>query len=710
MTEEQQVNRIAPFELLSLPSTPATRTKKELTRLYNQPEAHDLGFGGKILTALEYETVTGEALRDMTSRSYPMAEMLDPNFTVTPELIEEYASDIPKETLRRIGSPASFPAFLEQVNDVRIQEQRRKDLFENGMISGVLATIIGSGAEAVAATVIGSAVAGPFGGAAAAAGNITRITRGVRMATGVRSALAAAAIDVPLEGARYALDKTLTPGDMLIGIGASGALSGALGTAFPKAFSSSLRRAINDSVREETEIMLREAGETAAAESFAPAIPSIRVVTDEKILDTVINLKGKKLNEAARRLEVPTRRNGKKLSADDKREAIFDTIRANKPGEEEAMAALDDALAGMKTVEQLTEVARRFGVTVSQNQSAATLRSTIKSEVRQAVRRGTRITEKPAIISKSLKTAKPRVTIGKAKFDIQFSSDVGNALWKLGGRIKSDAIRREIVATLEELGVNDVETLAKELRKRVKENGRQGKGVVGGTLKFDEAEVLGRKVGRQIEEPLDLRIDPSTKRVAFGTETQMADAQRNTRVPDPDPEDAPHPLADADEQVILIDGREVARDTDLGVRVLDMAQDVYADSVKNAGRRGTSNAAGREKAARFVEGGGPKLAGRAVNRAFAAVAVVLDSMEASSDVFYKARRLLMESPRGGGVNAVTVVSLNRDRVVGELRSALMNPRKEWVRAGNSPDDFDNAVTRSLTDKSRRPCFRPGHCS
>ena len=701
--EEQQVSRIAPFELLSLPSTPATRTKKELTRLYNQPKALDLGFGGKVLTALEYETVTAEAIRDMTSRSYPMAEMLDPNFTVTPEIIEEYASDIPESTLRRIGSPASLPEFLEQVNDVRIQEQRRKDLFENGMISGVLATILGSGAEAVAATVIGSAVAGPFGGAAAAAGNLNRITRGVRIATGVRSALAAAAIDVPLEGARYALDKTLTPGDMLIGIGASGALSGALGTAFPKAFNSSLRRAINDSVREETEVLLREAGETAAAETFAPALPSIRVVTDEKILNTVIDLKGKKLDEAARRLGVPTKRNGKKLSADDKREAIFDIIRANKPGEEEAMAALDDALAGMKTVEQLTEVARRFGVTVSQNQSAATLRSTIKSEVRQAVRRGTRITERPAIISKSLKTAKPRVTINKAKFDIQFSSDVGNALWKLGGRIKSDAIRREIVATLEELGIDDAETLAKELRKRVKENGRQGKGVVGGTLKFDEAEVLGRNVGRQIEEPLDLRIDPTTKRVAFGTETQMADAQKKTRVPDPDPEDAPHPLADANEEVILIDGREVARDTDLGVKVLDISQDAYADSAADAGRRGTDNATGkREKAARFMEGAGPKIFGKTVNRGFAAVSVVLDSMKATSDVFYKARRLLMESPRGGGVNAVTVVGLNRDRVVSELRNALMNPRKEWVRAGNNPDDFDKAVTRSLTDRSFVP--------
>ena len=708
---DETTERTVPFGMFTLPSTPEMRTKKELTRIYNQPVAHDLGFGGKILTAFEYETVTAEALRDLTSRRYKLAEAIDPNFTVTPEIIEEYASDIPKETIARIGSPGSLAAFLEEVNDARIQEQRRQDLYTNGMVSGIAATIIGSGAEAVAATILGAKVAGPFGAAAGAAGFANRITRGVRIATGVRAALAAAAIDVPLEGARYAMDKTLTPGDLMIAVGASGVLSGTLGTAFPKAFSRQLRGAIDDSVREETEVLLKTAGKDAEAEQFVEAVPTIRVVTDQKILDTVIGtadtkgLTGARLDEAAKRLGVPARRNGKRLTADEKREAIVDIIRASKPGEKEAMAALDEALAGVRTVEQLTEVARRFGISVSQTQDAATLRKLIKSEFRQTVRRGTRIIQKPARIARGLKTAKPRVTIEKAKFDVQFSSDVGYALWKLGGRIKSDSVRREIIATLEELGVDDPETLAKELRKRVKENGKQGKGVVGGLLKFDEAEVLGRAIGRQVEEPVDIRIDPSTKRIAFGTESQMKKAREaaKERPKSGDPGDEPHPVADAPDQIILIDGREAARDTDLGVSLIEMSEEAYDAAAASAGLRTVKTARRKlEKAARFVEGAGPKIFGRTVNRGFAAVSVVLDGMEATNSLFYKARQLLMESPRGGGVNGVTTVNVNRDRVMSELKNSLINPRREWVKQGNNATDFDRTVIRSLTDKSFVP--------
>ena len=343
-----------PFSALPAKPTPEARTKHDLlTKFYNpnRPENQDLSFFGKVGQAFSNETVLGQAFRDMGGPSYEN----DPNFTITDQLIQEYAEDLSDSTKERLkdpgflgGSPASnFLEFLEEVNDARITERRRAQLFQGGaldFVGGLGATILASLPEFIAATAaattVGSFVSTPVGGVAAGAATATtRIGRigkiidvGIKSARGrtvAKTLLTAAAVDVPMELIRYRVDPTIRPIDLAIGIGAAGALGGGIAAVKPQWFSAEMRAALRESATE-----LEEEAGAAVASAVA----------------------GKPLGAA---LGVEARQRAKRLEA----------LRNLRVEMKKAFDMVDD-LARRGRIDELNQMADQLGVSLKRSRTA----------------------------------------------------------------------------------------------------------------------------------------------------------------------------------------------------------------------------------------------------------------------------------------------------------------------------------------------------
>ena len=330
------------------------RTKEFLRRDFfnpNAPENQDLSFVDKIFTAFSNETVLGQAFRDMGGPEY--AE--DPNFSITDELIEEYAADLSDSTKERLRTPGffgggvarNFLEFIHEVNDARITERRRAQLFQGGtldFIGGLGATILASLPEFIvataAATTVGSFVSTPVGGVGAGVATATtRIGRigkiidvGIKSARGrtvAKTLLTAAAVDVPMELIRYRVDPTIRPIDLAIGISAAGALGGGIAAYKPQWFSAEMRAALRESATE-----LEEEAGAAVASAVA----------------------GKPLGAA---LGVEARQRAKRLQA----------LRELRLEMKKAFDMVDD-LARKGRIDELNQMAEQLGVSLKRSRTA----------------------------------------------------------------------------------------------------------------------------------------------------------------------------------------------------------------------------------------------------------------------------------------------------------------------------------------------------
>jgi len=282
-------------------------SQRDLDRVW-RPDSYirDLGFFGKLGQAFTYDTDTGEAIRDyMLSPDF----VTDKEFVATPEILEQVAYGLTEETKQRIGDIAvSYAHLLHEADDARRMQKYREELFKGGILDkagGVLATIIGSGSEAVALTALASTAGmfagGPIGAAAAAAATTSMKARRIkatlsaigmgwsygRKARGAATAAATAlAVDVPLEMARYGMDKTLRPRDVFFALAASGTLSAGLGAWKPNMFLRQFDDAVRQAMTEESIEFLEATARTDAA-AFLRLKPAESNLVDPRSLDEV---------------------------------------------------------------------------------------------------------------------------------------------------------------------------------------------------------------------------------------------------------------------------------------------------------------------------------------------------------------------------------------------------------------------------------------
>ena len=252
------------------PDIPRDRSAREMHRLYDLSPNKDVGFFDKIGLAFSNETVISELWREINSPDYVPEE----NFRVSDEDIKAYASDIPEYQLNRvIATSKSFAEFIYESDQVRLTNKRRSELFSGGgfgMATGFGLTMLAAGGEAVALTLLATAIASPQIGAAAGVTNIaTKLHRvkGMFKAMGI-----AGMVDVPLETTRYNLDKTLRPLDVAIAIGASAGISGAIGAWKPHLFLSNLEKMGRTAAVKEAADVARAVGKNEAAKILEKSI------------------------------------------------------------------------------------------------------------------------------------------------------------------------------------------------------------------------------------------------------------------------------------------------------------------------------------------------------------------------------------------------------------------------------------------------------
>lgn len=241
----------------------------------------DAGFGTKLYNAFAEETVTGQLFSDLGDPLFPST-----NYYPTDEEKTKFGESLPPGVVDRIAAEtSSFEEFLYEIDKARLTEKRRQELYSGGatgFATGMALTMIASGGEAaVAAALIGAATGGT--GAPAAVGSTAlNAANAARRATRTRAILkavgSAAAVDVPLEGIRYQTDKTLTPTDLLINLGASAVLSGGIAATFPQLFVGPMGMLTDTAKIQQAAEAAAKAGDTKTAQALNNLLrPRVRV-------------------------------------------------------------------------------------------------------------------------------------------------------------------------------------------------------------------------------------------------------------------------------------------------------------------------------------------------------------------------------------------------------------------------------------------------
>jgi hypothetical protein len=243
----------------------------------------NIGFWGTIGTALTIDTITGEFISDMDG-----VASTNGTYEPTDKEREYFASDIPKYVVDRIADVSTNKdQFLYELQQARISIRRRNEMMSGGTlgaVGGFSASMLAMGGEAVAITLLGGAIfptLAAVGGAATVAG---RVRRGAGAVKGLVSNLA---VDVPLEMTRYELDKTMTPTDVMIGLGASAVLGSAVGAWKPHMYLRPIQNMSEVAARRKAADALRRAGDEKAAKALEDSVnPRVRVVPhDEDVED-----------------------------------------------------------------------------------------------------------------------------------------------------------------------------------------------------------------------------------------------------------------------------------------------------------------------------------------------------------------------------------------------------------------------------------------
>jgi hypothetical protein len=238
-------------------------------------------FGTKLYNAFAEETVTGQLISDIGDPVFPRT-----NYYPTDEEKVKFGGNLSPEIIDRIASETgSFEEFLYELDNARLTEKRRQELYSGGatgFATGMALTMIASGGEAaVAAALIGAATGG-VGAPAAAGSTALNAANAARKATRTRAILkavgSAAAVDIPLEGVRYQTDKTLTPTDLLINLGASTVLSGGIASVFPQMFVGPMGMLTDTAKIQQAAEAAAKAGDTKTAQALNNLLrPRVRV-------------------------------------------------------------------------------------------------------------------------------------------------------------------------------------------------------------------------------------------------------------------------------------------------------------------------------------------------------------------------------------------------------------------------------------------------
>ena len=749
---EEEPSIIIPWGLIRPASTPKYRTKRELDLIYNNPnESFQFGWHGvgKLWSALQYETVTGEFIRDVFSPSYRD----NPDFTVTDSLLQKYASDLPEELQERIATVSdSFPEFLHQLDDARITMERREAMFRGGIINkatGIGAMIIGSGAEAVLATIGATAgataaaalipepvttatspIIGIAAGAATATKRILRIQNSLAPLFKSRKAAAilkaggiTAAVDIPLELTRYHLDKSLTKTDAIIAVAGSAILGGSLAAWKPHMFDKVAKQMLDESIAEEAVAAAKATGKVPGdvADSLLPT-HTVTVRPVDEILEEVLALKGAKLRTEGKRLKI---KGVGGMKADNLRLAIAEKRRATGyQGDEGFVAAVGEQaekdLENIFDMAILRKRARDVGAKIGPRTRAAAIKKAIVKTLQSQAETGTAVVRKKFSISNKMLGPKPKIKINDVSSTIEFATSLDRALWRVGSGSDFQG-KSEVLKLLKDHGIEDAEALGVALRKaakdRVKRAGEGGPQVK--SVRVEAEGLLGKDIFPRRKSSFTMKIEEDIlkrHKVKKRGGRKKAGKKKGTGRPPRDPEgDEPHDLASAGEEVVYLDGREIMRGPDTGVSLIDLPSETLGAATRTTPRTaGEKGIAKRERLALWVEGASnwtkkwkeeqPWFAGGAIahlaHNILTPTATRLLAMEAKGGGgrFYQAVNVFFESPRGGGKTAQTILRVNHQRLTNELAQGMHQAQQAARAAGR--ELTDSQVSRALTSEIR----------
>lgn len=285
---------------------PEYKTEEQLRDLFDVPEP--TGFFGKLGLGLSEMTVAGHAIRSWQKPTFPST-----NYRATQEDKEKFGYGLPEEAIERVAEDAeSLDEFIYELNEARNTLRAQQRLFDGGWGTafGVGTTLIAAGGEAVLlggiftkmlTSAAGSSVA-MFDTLTTVSSAKSKYDRLKGLAAGVGTA---AAVDIPLEYARYQLDDTLRPIDMLIGMGLATGVGAGIGAWKPSAFIPSLRFTETqiaklglDAARREGIQALRAGGKHAEADALQAEMDVLFPIPRPRTAPEVVTKKAEEAAEA----------------------------------------------------------------------------------------------------------------------------------------------------------------------------------------------------------------------------------------------------------------------------------------------------------------------------------------------------------------------------------------------------------------------------
>ena len=382
---------LVPYSLLSggRKKTPALLTQTQLAaRRATLAGSEKFGFGGAVRRSFVDGTVLGRGL--FADSADFASDAVDPDFVVTPQLIEMYASDLSETTQENLLNPTifqsefkNFAEFLDAVSDARTAEKTRADIFANvGGFGGFSAMVLANAPETVGlslltAALFASPVEGPAGEVAAGGALLARLrklekafdaaVKSNRARVAAKTALTSLAADVPLEILRSRMDRTMGYREFAIAIAASGGLSGTVAGVKPQWFNPEMRAALRKAAEDEAlEAIADAAGESGKALSKELGI---KARSEAKRLTAVrdLRLKMQKAFEETDRILADEGMDGLRQVAEGLGVKVARELDADQ-ALKETKTALRNRIRGMKSAEgriQLEQLAKKYNVSIT---------------------------------------------------------------------------------------------------------------------------------------------------------------------------------------------------------------------------------------------------------------------------------------------------------------------------------------------------------
>ena len=732
------------------PDTPEYRTEVEIDELekYKQDQ-EEVTFGTKLWNAATAETVTGRAI---TRAMMPSFEPT--GYYPSDEDVKKYASDLPEEVIKRLrdgeelmglavsDGVKSFEEFIYNVRDARETLRKRRQLFSGGaggFAEGFALAMGFAGVEATLATVGATALTGGFGTATAATEGTAAVAstaaRASRLKSSLKAARLAAVVDVPLEFARYELDKTLSTNHLIISWAAAVGFSGALGAAFPKLYLSPLQRAAMDAQLEEAAVQAAKRGDTAAAAALRARKNNTKVTARSVLgardpIERVANMSDKVVREEAlkRGIRITTKkvskqvlrkrgRSNRKMSQ--VREDLIKVLRkeADELSDRAVQAVnrqvdnvwsrLGQKASAAKAALRRQNYAKALGVAGSVlARGGADLKNAVKKAAQQAAKRGFVVSGaigKPKGVKLGF-TAK----VGKDKYKL--AGNLERMLWKIATdkgkkaasnkRTLVDYLKREGIENPEQLASEFVDAVKKQIDDRAARVAQEVPGLVGPPLRpgeyvADISRMQLKAATRRLPDGTLLRpgagepFTGATKPVNFRVEADLFEPGGLAR------DTARKAAREADDEVVIL--------AENGQKVAAGDSDNFVGFDADLGADATVPLRGRNVPEDPTRTGARRAVARGVEKVFDIFTlgffnpIIYRWMASKSPLVRKVAAVFMDNPQGGGPSSVMAVAqANFHRAIGRLQHALGDAGRAAAKEG-----------RILTDKELIRLVRSG---